>query len=523
MFFTGHDNVHGYQVSTDSPRGRGARTSIVGYFEGDPESEDSQFYEDLDKLYGMYDLERPGDSISLYLTFSPSNTPTYNFFPNQKRPKDGTTQSAISRLQKQLVIDLLSEFECHFIPSEKSMRELVDDVLTPFIRGVVVDVLQPLLGAVEEKLDNVAANITTALSECGAADLSAAFGFRGGSLENVLSDFEFFLSDPYKTPLSRKGQGIQSLAFMAALQWVTDMESANGKRSIWLIEEPESFLHPQLSHSATRLLAKLGRSSTLAMTSHSMAFVPHDPRRVIGTTLDQDGCTQIESFKSHEKATGALRRGLGLKFSDYFSLGTTTVLTEGQTDSEYLRWFLDSTKTWEGCEWQTLRSATISDRGGASHLAGFIRANYEILRKEQPTVSLFDGDEAGVNAVSGLSAYFNGIGVPFHPNREYVYVRSGYAIEGLFPDDWMSDAHKDNPNHFSDFQVDASDVIVKYRIKDNSKSSISHSMRSRAEGESGDAWAVKWRAVCSALDKSLQKQNDILRTSSESRAAQTTA
>ncbi len=510
MFFTGHENVHGYQVDTDSPRGRGARTSIVGYFEGDPNGADSQFYDDLDKLYAMYGLERPGSGISLYLTFSPSNTPTYNFFPNQKRPKDGTTQSAISRLQKQLVIDLLSRFECHFIPSEKSMRELIDDVLTPFIRGVVVSVLQPLLGAVEEKLEDVASNITSALSDCGAAELAAAFGFRGGSLENVLSDFEFFLSDPYKTPLSRKGQGIQSLAFMAALQWVTDMETDNGKRSIWLVEEPESFLHPQLSHSATKLLFKLGQSSTLAMTSHSMAFVPHDPKRVIGTSLDADGCTQIATFRSHEKATAALRRGLGLRFSDYFSLGTTTVLTEGQSDSEYLRWFLNLSLSWDGCEWPTLRAATISDRGGASHLAGFVRANYEILRKEQPTVSLFDGDEAGIRAVSDLSGYFNGIGIPFHPNREYVYVRSGFAIEGLFPDAWMNDAHAANPNHFSEFQVDASNVIVKYRIKDNSKSSISNTMRSRAEEESDDGWAIQWKAVCVALDRSLAKQREIL-------------
>lgn len=510
MFFTGHENVHDYRVDVDSPRGKGARTSIVGYFEGDPGGEDSSFYADLDKLYAMYSLSRPSTGVALYLTFSPSNTPVYNFFPNQRRPQDGTAQSAISRLQKQLVIDLLSRFQCHFIPSEKSMRELVDEVLSPFIRNVVVRVLEPLLGEVKKELDSVAQNINSALASSGAKDLSASFDFRGGSLDSVLSSFDFFLSDPYKTPLSRKGQGIQSLAFMAALQWVTDMERARGQQSIWLIEEPESFLHPQLSHNATKLLRDLGRSSTLAMSSHSMAFVPHDPKCVIGTSLGADGYTEIQTFKSHEKATNALRRGLGLKFADYFSLGAVTVLTEGQSDSEYLRWFLAASADWDQCEWPSLRAATVSDRGGASHLAGFVRANYEILRKEQPTVSLFDGDEAGVKAVSDLSSYFNNIEVPFHPNREYVYVRAGYAIEGLFPDAWMKEAHAENPKHFSDFQVDAAEDIVKYRIKDNAKGSISHFMRSRAGTLEDREWAARWITVCAALDRALDTQRRLL-------------
>ncbi|MCT2121619.1 hypothetical protein, partial [Dietzia cinnamea] len=247
-------------------------------------------------------------------------------------------------------------------------------------------------------------------------------------------------------------------------------------------------------------------------------FVPHDPRRVIGTSLDVEGSTVISTFKSHEKATAALRKGLGLKFSDYFSLGTSTVLTEGQSDSEFLRWFLARSESWDGCDWSHLRKATISDRGGASHLAGFVRANFEILRTEQPVVSLFDADEAGVKAVSDLSAYFNKLGVPFNSNSEYVYVRSGFAIEGMFPDEWMKDAHDANAGHFIDFQVDAAEEIVRYRIRDNAKSSIGHVMRTRAEESEADSWADRWRTLCDALDKALGKQSDRLEHQSSAKA-----
>ncbi|MCK2037423.1 ATP-binding protein [Microbacterium sp. SSW1-49] len=510
MFFTGYENEHGYLVDEDSPRGKGARTSIVGYFDGDPDGPDSAFYEDLDRLYALYNLTRPGTNIALYLTFSPSGNPTYVFFPNQKRPSEGAVQSNISRLQKQLVIDLLGQFECHFIPSEKSMRELVDHVLTPFIRAVVVDVLQPQLGKIQSELDAVSTNITAALEASGVSGLKASFGFQGGSIENMLSGFDFYLSDPYKTPLARKGQGTQSLAFMAALHWVTSKEEEFGRHSVWLIEEPESFLHPELSHSATQLLELLGRSSTVAMTSHSMAFVPHDPKRVVGTHLDGDGCTALLTFKSHEKATAALRKGLGLRFADYFSLGTSTVLTEGQSDSEYLRWFLTLSEPWDDCEWPKLRSVTFSDRGGAVPLAGFVRSNYEILRKEQPTVSLFDGDEAGIKAVSDLSSYFNGVGVSFNSNREYVYVRNGFAIEGLFPDAWVAQYREDSPTHFVDFQQDAADSLMKFRLRDGNKTTFANRMRERAEAEDTHDWAERWIVVCKALEKALSKQVELI-------------
>jgi putative ATP-dependent endonuclease of OLD family len=510
MLFTGHENSHGYNVTQDSPQGRGARTSIVGYFEGDPDGADSEFYRVLDRLYTMFELERRGSNVALYLTFSESGNATYSFFPNQKRPKDRSVQASISKIQKQLVIDLLGEFNCHFIPSEKSMKELIDDVLTPFIRAVVVEVLTPQIQAIQTELDSVSSNITSALVHSGVEGLSASFGFQGGSIDNVLSGFDFFLSDPYTTPLSRKGQGTQSLAFMAALHWVTDREKALNKKSIWLIEEPESFLHPKLSHNATRLLDSLGTASTVVMTSHSMAFVPHDPKRVVGTELDSDSTTIIKTFTSHEKATAALRKGLGLRFSDYFSLGTSTVLTEGQSDSKYLRWFLEESQTWPGCEWPALRAVTFSDRGGAVPLAGFLRSNYEILRHEQPTVSLFDADDAGIRAASETSAYFSGMGLSFNSNREYVYVRNGFAIEGLFPDEWVIAHRSEFPTQFTDFQQDAADQLVKFRLKDNNKDSFATRMKERAKAEATIEWAGRWISVCEALNKALKKQAELI-------------
>lgn len=169
-----------------------------------------------------------------------------------------------------------------------------------------------------------------------------------------------------------------------------------------------------------------------------MSFIPTDTLGVTGTHLDQTGgYTVLEKFDSHEKATASLRQGLGIRFGDYFSLGSMTVLTEGKSDVALLSWFLGESRDWEGCAWGYLRQATLADRGGCSELASFVRSTFEILRNEQPIVCLFDGDEAGVKAVSSLSRRFSNLGISFNSNREYVYVRNGFSIEGLFPDEWM--------------------------------------------------------------------------------------
>jgi hypothetical protein len=91
-------------------------------------------------------------------------------------------------------------------------------------------------------------------------------------------------------------------------------------------------------------------------------------------------------------------------------------------------------------------------------------------------------------------------------NREYVYVRSGFAIEGLFPDNWMVDENVRNANHFSDFQVDAAGALVKFRLKDNSKSSVGNALKARAEADADRSWASMWEVVCVALDAALEVQ-----------------
>lgn len=97
---------------------------------------------------------------------------------------------------------------------------------------------------------------------------------------------------------------------------------------LWLIEEPESYLHPELSKACQQLLGSLAQDSLVILTTHSLAFVPHDVERVQGVDLDEDGATIISSFDSHAEATRRIRESLGVQFADYYNLAQTNIFVE---------------------------------------------------------------------------------------------------------------------------------------------------------------------------------------------------
>jgi predicted ATP-dependent endonuclease of OLD family len=110
--------------------------------------------------------------------------------------------------------------------------------------------------------------------------------------------------------------GIQATALMASLLWVTEEEISRGKKVIWLLEEPESYLHPELAVNYDKILNKLREKSLVVTTTHSLIFVPQNPEMIVGTEL-VEGRTNVNTFKTYIDATKSLKKSLGVRFSDY--------------------------------------------------------------------------------------------------------------------------------------------------------------------------------------------------------------
>lgn len=503
--FTGYKNIHGYSRETDLTFGVGkARTSITATFDGDLQT-DKEIYDEIDELHTLQGTTRSGTQISLTLYFTDTNTPVYSFFPNAKRPKANAPAAQYSRTHIALVNKLLNEFALHYVPSAKSVDQIYNNLVTPFLRRKVSKVMEPYIAEINSSLNEAASAINAELEAANLGKFQTSFALPGQSLEGLISSFDFMIEDTKRTPIQEKGMGVQTTALLAAFRWITSQERAEGRSVLWLLEEPESYLHPNLASSCNTILNNLATDSTVIKTTHSMAFVPQDPRLVKGTKLSEKGRTEIEGYKTYVEAVSTIRSALGVKFSDFYNLAPLNVFVEGPSDREIFDWIINKLPV-DNYPLHYLRTAKFEDFGGVKHLSGFLRATYQFIRKEHACVTVFDGDDAGERERRDLQNYFGGTKIPFEANKHFVSVRSRFAVEGLFPDQWIIDLHTNHPTWFDNFATDAAGTLEPFRIKDDKKSSVQSALIDRAKSEQTLAWIERFGKVCEVIDEALAYQ-----------------
>lgn len=509
VLFTGQSNSYGYSRDSDLTFGVGkARTSITATFDGDPEIE-KEIYDGVDELHALQGTDRTSSQLNLTLYFTDTNTPVYSFFPNIKRPKPGAQAAQYSRTHIALLNRLLGGFSLHYVPSAKSVSQIYQELLTPFLRRKVSKVIEPHLPQINSSLTEAADALNAELKNANLSEYEASFSLPGQSVEALVSGFDFMIADPQKTPIHDKGMGIQTTALLAAFRWITQQESSKGREVLWLLEEPESYLHPLLAENCNSLLENLADDATVVKTTHSMAFVPQDPNYVSGTSLNAKNRTEVQSFKTFTEAVSAIRTALGIKFSDFYNLSLFNIFVEGPTDREIFGWVLSKLSE-ETYPLRLVRQAKFEDFGGVKHLSGFLRATYQFIRHEYACVTVFDGDDAGEKERRDLQAYFGQNSIPFEANAHFVSVRSRFAIEGLFPDDWIKAIYEEHGNWFDSYAVDAAGQLEPFKVKDGRKSNMQSRLIALAEDEDGLEWAGRFINVLQVIDTALDTLHEKL-------------
>jgi len=508
MLFTGYDNELNYDVKRDLTFGISkGQTSLVATFSGDMNGLDEDFFEVYKELNEL--LEEPkqvSNVFLLYLTFAKSGTPMYRFFSNEKM-KDGQA-SSFSNKQKTAVKILLGKFVCHYVPSSKSISDLYNSLLLPFIKRSVTRVLEDKISDINENLNSISKNLDDQLQLAGLPNITSSFSLPNNSLEELIDRFEFHLSDPNKTEIDRKGMGIQASAILASFLWITREESNIAKNTIWLIEEPESYLHPELAEACHRMLEQLRSESLLVTTTHSLGFVNQDPKKVVGTAINGEE-TKIIQYESYVEATASIRCALGVRFSDYYNLGLLNVFVEGKSDREVFQWFLNQVKPQEDgrFSWDHVRSSEFLDFTGVSGLEGFMKATFEFIYNERPVVTILDGDSAGDITRRALQGYLGNKGISFEANKDFISLHSGFTLEGLFPHEWIINAHEEHPNWFKDYSVDVEGSLQPFDLKtDKNKEQLRNHLIRKAEGETDFLWVDRFEKVFNVLESALSKR-----------------
>ncbi len=506
LFFTGYENSLSYKREYDLSFGQNSqRTSIALTFRIE-DNDDKEVSLLLQQIIDMLDVPTPaGKEFTIYLTFSSSSNPGYRIYPNSKRPTDNTEKNQYSRLERSLIGFILNKFAVHYIPSDKSTEQLYSDLVLPFLLRKAYQAMEPHLASISKAMGDAAGSLNKSLSDAGLDSVESTFTFPDDP-KRFFKDIDFFLSDPNKTSVFNKGMGIQSAALLAAFNWITSEEVADGKDVLWLLEEPESYLHPELASQCDRLISDLRDRSQVICTTHSLGFVPQDPKQVLGV-MRADGWTKTQTFKTYHDATDRIRRSLGVRFSDFYNLNHFNVLVEGETDREYFQLFCELLKE-NGLSkvFPILTSGLVSflDQGGVSGLQGFVRATYQFIREERPCIIVVDGDNAGDKCRRDLQGYLSNKKIPFQANRNFIVVRDRFAVEGLFSDEWIKDIERHNPGWFEGYSVDASGALLPFGVRDENKRQFFNAVQARAAAEPDLLWADRWMTFLAALEGALR-------------------
>ncbi|WP_439486097.1 ATP-dependent nuclease [Blastomonas fulva] len=435
----------------------------------------------------------------------------YRVFPNAKRPQ-GSDGVAYSRLERRLFDYILAKLSIHYIPSEKSVSDLYEGLVMPYLFKRMHKELSPHLAALDQALQLASSEINEVLKGGGLDAFQASFELPMRP-EDFFRNVEFNLKDTNTTSVFQKGMGIQSAVLLSSFCWIAHQEKMDDKLSLWLLEEPESYLHPELAAQCLSLLKALSTNSQVVVTTHSLGFVPQDPEKVLGVNLD-NGWTKASKFKSYHEATKQIRSSLGVRFSDYYNFSEYNIMVEGQTDRVYFNFVIDFIRNNEdeSGKFPILLSSGLSvhDYGGVKGLEGFLRATFEFIRVERASISIFDGDDAGDKTRRDLQGFFGRKDIPFQPNSDFVVIRDRFAIEGLLPDLWIKEISENHPGWLEGYAEDAAGQILPFKVKDNSKEQYLNWFKTKVQVTPNGEWLEKWRPVLNACEQSLAKQGKIL-------------
>ena len=454
--------------------------------------------------------------ISILLVFSETGRYAYQVFPNTKRPTSAHDVENVNNLIDEFFDDFFRRFAVHYLRSDKRVAEIYHELILPSVKQELAVNLSSVYETVKSSIASVNISINRYMADIGLSTFAIRLS-APDDVADLIQEIKFRIQDEdlIEGELEAKGMGVQSLAVTASMLWLQQFYMKNGRSVIWLIEEPEFFLHPSLMSAQGKIIDRLSKESSVLYTTHSLSFTPSDRNNIIGVKKEKYR-TIVATFRNTYEATESLRRDLGLRLADFFNLSEFTIGVEGPTDKQYVEWFLalyDKDKAIVEHRWPLLRKAAIIDYGGVQPLQYFLQSMYTYIRRERVYVALFDSDDAGGRARDALQGYFDGkFGYSYSSAVDFVSIRKGYSIEGLFSDEIIKMCTRMLKGCFLPFPLIRQVSWNRSGCETSqSKVEVYNKLTERAGVEKGFTWAGRFIQVCCALEAALEKQEERLK------------
>ncbi len=173
---------------------------------------------------------------------------------------------------------------------------------------------------------------------------------------------EVSVDDGFPTELSKKGDGVQSLAALGLLRHASQSK-ASEKQLILAIEEPESHLHSSAIHQLRGVLSEIAAQHQIIITTHCPLFV--DRRDISANILVANN----QALRA--RTIGQIRDILGVRVSDNLTAAEVVLFVEGEDDRRAICALLESNST-------TLKSALSNGLVAVDSLAGGTNLSYKL-------------------------------------------------------------------------------------------------------------------------------------------------
>jgi len=333
------------------------------------------------------------------------------------------TNAKGQKIQNETLLKIILGYvDCFYVPAIKDYKTIINSEM---IRKIVGATFQGwgrgieqsrLLGKNKVAFNQIMQSLQQILSKTGGFVTTIVksvipriskfdFALPHNNLQEFLGKLDLVVTEsgiPMPITLENEGSGVQSFSIITMLRLLHELRprSTYKKTSfLWLIEEPETFMHHDLQRKTFEKLKEFSKDGIIFVTSHSPIFIEKKYFKNVFHAFFNSG-TRIESItlKTIREVIGG---SLGVSFGDFFLFNRFNLLVEGVSDKKILTELIKLFNTESSEELLPLQDLEFINCRSANSIPHFFNL-YSVFAQYGTFLAIFDNDISGVDSRNKL-------------------------------------------------------------------------------------------------------------------------